>query len=80
MVAALVETSTSSYWDDWERISAPTLIVRGERGLALEIAEEMKSRNPKAGVATIVGAKHDIHLEQPTGWRAVVEAFLSQLG
>jgi pimeloyl-ACP methyl ester carboxylesterase len=76
MVMALAESSTKSYWDDWDRIAAPTLIVRGEAGLPLETAEEMKFRSPNAEVATIVGAKHDIHLEQPALWRAVVEPFL----
>jgi pimeloyl-ACP methyl ester carboxylesterase len=40
-------------------------------------AEAMAARLSQAAVETVRGAEHDVHIEQPAAWRAVVEPFLS---
>jgi pimeloyl-ACP methyl ester carboxylesterase len=76
VLEALRESSTG-HWDDWDSIRCPTLIVRGEHGMSTTDAEAMASRLGHAGVETVPNAGHDLHLEQPTAWRAVVEPFLA---
>jgi pimeloyl-ACP methyl ester carboxylesterase len=64
-------------WEDWERIACPTLIVRGAEGdLDEAIAERMAALLPRARVATIPGAGHEVHLDRPTEWRAALDPFL----
>jgi pimeloyl-ACP methyl ester carboxylesterase len=75
LLRALREAS-SGWWDDWSSIRSPTLIVRGEHGLATEEAREMVARLDGAALETVSGAGHDVHLESPEEWRHVVGRFL----
>ncbi len=80
MVAALDELAGRSYWDEWSRIACPTLVVRGESGgVGAEGAERMVRALPCARAATIAGAGHDVHLDQPSRWREAVEVFVATL-
>lgn len=47
-------------WALWDRISAPTLVLRGAESTLLteETAEDMRRRGPKARLVTIPGAGH----------------------
>jgi pimeloyl-ACP methyl ester carboxylesterase len=78
MVEAIA-AATDARWDEWRRIQAPTLIVRGERGdLSEEEAVEMAQALPAAELVTLPGG-HDVHLDEPEAWRAAVESFLARL-
>lgn len=77
--ATMLETlraSASGHWDAWDSVRCPTLIVRGEHGLALAEAKEMARRHGDAVVETVAGAAHDVHLERPAEWRGILERFL----
>jgi pimeloyl-ACP methyl ester carboxylesterase len=76
-VLEALRESVSGHWDDWDSIRCPTLIVRGERGMSAEDVEGMASRLSQAAVETVPNAGHDVHLERPAAWRAVVEPFLA---
>ncbi|HEX4755632.1 MAG TPA: alpha/beta hydrolase [Candidatus Dormibacteraeota bacterium] len=76
MVACLTETAKVSYWEDWSRVTCPTLIVRGERGLKNNEVARMQDLVPSAQVVEIAGAGHDAHLERPEAWRASLDDFL----
>ncbi len=77
MVAALAETAERSCWDEWRRVSCPTLVVRaGDDGIPEELVERMVAEAPQATSAVVADAGHDLHLHRPEGWRAVVEGFL----
>jgi pimeloyl-ACP methyl ester carboxylesterase len=78
MVEAIA-AATDARWDEWRRIQAPTLIVRGEHGdLSEEEAVEMAQALPAAELATLPGG-HDVHLDEPEAWRAAVESFVARL-
>jgi pimeloyl-ACP methyl ester carboxylesterase len=78
MIDSLAEVAARDYWDRWEAIRCPTLIVRGEHGaLSRDEVERMLALLPGAQFAQIDGAGHDLHLDQPERWRTVVTDFLA---
>jgi pimeloyl-ACP methyl ester carboxylesterase len=78
MVQAIV-AAVDARWDEWRRISTPTLVVRGDNGeLSRSEASEMVRTLPGAELVTLA-AGHDVHLDAPAGWRNAVEAFLPSL-
>jgi pimeloyl-ACP methyl ester carboxylesterase len=76
MAASLKETSEKSYWDEWSRVSCPTLVVRGERGAPPAELERMKQLVPGAQLTEIPGAGHDAHLANVDAWQACLLDFL----
>jgi pimeloyl-ACP methyl ester carboxylesterase len=64
-------------WPAWDAIDVPTLCLRGEASdlLPPEVAEAMRSRGPRAVVATIPGCGHAPALNVPAQF-ALVEGFL----
>jgi pimeloyl-ACP methyl ester carboxylesterase len=79
VITALNDSARQDYWQDWCRIGCPTLVVRGESGLAEAEAEAMVAAIPLGQMATIAKAHHDVHLEQPDAWREALGHFLSTL-
>ena len=65
-------------WEAWDAIEAPTLCLRGEASdlLLPDVAEEMRSRGPRAVVVTIPGCGHAPALNVPEQF-ALVERFLA---
>jgi pimeloyl-ACP methyl ester carboxylesterase len=65
-------------WTAWDAIEAPTLCLRGETSdlLLPEVAEEMRSRGPRATVVTIAGCGHAPALNVPDQF-ALVDRFLN---
>ncbi len=81
MVRTLREGVAEDQWEQWRRISCPTLVVRGASGtLEPGDAEAMVRQLPDARRVEIAGAGHDVHLEQPIAWREAVCGFLGSLG
>ncbi|HLL37141.1 MAG TPA: alpha/beta hydrolase [Streptomyces sp.] len=77
MTAAVAELATHSYWDEWSRVTCPTLAVRGEHGtMPSAELEQMKARRPNTRTAVIPDAAHDAHLDQPGHLYEVIKAFL----
>jgi pimeloyl-ACP methyl ester carboxylesterase len=80
MVETLMGVLSEPTWLDWEHVNCPTLIVRGENGtLTAEAAALLAARQPGAATVAIADAGHDVHLDQPQSWRAVLTGFLHQL-
>jgi pimeloyl-ACP methyl ester carboxylesterase len=69
-------------WPSLPRITAPTLIVRGERSIVLteEIAERMRALVRGARLVTIRGAYHHLTLDRPAEFAAALGAFLAEVG
>ncbi len=68
--------------DQWPLVSAikaPTLLIRGDRGLLPEaIAQAMKSVNSKITYVTIQNAGHSVRIEQPALAIAALDEFLQR--
>jgi pimeloyl-ACP methyl ester carboxylesterase len=81
MVATLREAASRSHWEDWERISCPTLVVRAGNGpIAPGDAQAMAARGQHVRLVELAGAQHDLHLDRPAEWRQAVTEFLDGLG
>ncbi|MGW6603745.1 alpha/beta fold hydrolase [Streptomyces sp. NPDC055036] len=77
MVAYVAENARRSFWDEWERVRCPTLVVRGDTGSMPEAeATEMRVRRPGTELRVIPSAAHDVHLDQPGALHEAIEAFL----
>jgi pimeloyl-ACP methyl ester carboxylesterase len=65
-------------WALLRRITAPTLLVRGELSdvLAPEVAERMVREIPNCRLVTVPNAGHSIPLDNPQGFIAAVQTFL----
>ena len=80
MVETLRLAVLRSYWEEWEQIQCPTLVVRAGNGvIPVTEADAMRDRLPQADVIEISGAKHDLHLDRPAEWRMAVCRFLDSL-
>jgi pimeloyl-ACP methyl ester carboxylesterase len=80
MVDSLREVAVTEYWDQWVSIRCPVLIVRGEWGaVSKEHADRMVGLLPAARETRIVGAGHDVHLDQPDRWHNTAAAFLESV-
>src|SRR5262245_12128751 len=70
--------------DNWpllERITAPTLLVRGEHSPVLPppMVQEIVKRIPRVRVEEIAGAYHHLVLDAPEAFSAVLDRFLREL-
>ncbi|SNS70602.1 alpha/beta fold hydrolase [Rhodococcoides kyotonense] len=74
------EWGTRHFWDEWDAVRAPSLLIEGEFGItpAGQMAE-MHRRNPMSTYVRVAGAAHLVHDEQPEAYRGAVEEFLGRL-
>lgn len=80
MVRTLSESMERSYWSAWQDIQCPTLVIRAVNGdLPAATAAAMVKRLPLARQVELAGAGHDLHLDRPAEWRALLRAFLDSL-
>jgi pimeloyl-ACP methyl ester carboxylesterase len=65
-------------WDAWDALTIPVLCLRGETSdlLLPEVAEAMRTRGPRAVVATIPGCGHAPALNTPEQY-ALIERFFA---
>ncbi|MGY4742624.1 alpha/beta fold hydrolase [Streptomyces sp. ATMOS53] len=78
MVAAVAELATRDYWEEWSRVTCPTLVVRGENGtMPAEEQRRMQTRRPADTHVTVIpDASHDVHLDRPAALHEAVTTFL----
>jgi pimeloyl-ACP methyl ester carboxylesterase len=77
MVRTMHEVCGRDYWEEWEQIRCPTLVVRAGRGMIPRgYLEAMSARMPSMQLREIEGAGHDLHLDRPGEWLAALDAFL----
>jgi pimeloyl-ACP methyl ester carboxylesterase len=80
MQRTLSEAMGRAYWEEWERVRCPTLVVRAGRGhVDPALAQEMSRRLPLAQTVALAGAAHDLHLDHPREWREALSGFLASL-
>lgn len=74
------EWGTRHFWEEWDAVSAPVLLIEGEFGITPEgQMAEMHARKPKSTYISVPAAAHLVHDEQPRVYREAVSEFLSQL-
>ena len=65
--------------DDLARVALPTLLIAGgDDAKFVAIAREMHNRLPHAQLAVVPDAGHNVHLQQPDRFTALITAFLPQ--
>ncbi len=80
MVRSMADVAERDYWQEWEQVRCPTLIVGGANSfVAQDDLREMATRNPFGHYRQIANAGHDLHLDQPEAWRAMVSEFVQEL-
>ncbi|GAA2224633.1 alpha/beta hydrolase [Streptomyces indiaensis] len=66
IVDTVAELATTAYWDEWSRITCPTLLIQGEHGtMRPDEPSTMLARRPDTRLIRIPDAAHDVHLDQP---------------
>ncbi|KKD02571.1 hydrolase [Streptomyces sp. WM6386] len=81
MVDSLAELAENAYWQEWSRITCPTLVVQGENGTMRPTeAADMRELRPDTRVTVVAAAGHDVHLEEPEQLAQAVEEFTRPLG
>lgn len=71
---------SEAHWDEWEKVERPALVVRAGHGIVRPIdAARMVERGRAARLVELPAAGHDVHLDDPDGWRAAVGEFLAGL-
>lgn len=81
MVGAISENARRSFWEEWDAVGCPTLVVLGQSGfLPPEEPVEMLDRNPVATAVSVPGAGHDLHLERPGVLHGLITGFLDGVG
>ena len=68
MLRSLRACEDRGYWSEWARVTCPTLLVRSDRGIDLEVASRMCELAPHTRIASIPNAGHDLHLESHKEW------------
>ncbi|MFF5309316.1 alpha/beta fold hydrolase [Streptomyces massasporeus] len=77
IIASVAELATTAYWEEWSRITCPTLLIQGEHGtMRPEEPSMMLTRRPCTQLVRVPGAAHDVHLDQPTRLHEAIAAFL----
>ncbi|MCS0635908.1 alpha/beta hydrolase [Streptomyces sp. LP05-1] len=79
MLRARAGWAYDAHWESLAQVRCPTLVVRGLDGeLGRAEAQEMVRVLPQGRYAEVADAGHFLHYEQPEGWRAAVEPFLTE--
>jgi pimeloyl-ACP methyl ester carboxylesterase len=80
LLGALRLANGRSYWEEWAAIRYPVLMVRATDGIPRAVAGRMLERLPGSRLAEIADAGHDVHLDRPDRWQAIVRDFLDEVG
>ncbi|WP_411079300.1 alpha/beta fold hydrolase [Streptomyces sp. cmx-18-6] len=80
MVATVRENARRDFWDAWDLVRCPVLVVRGGRGtMEREEADRMAERHPETRIRVVPDAGHDVHLDDPAAVYGEMAAFLAEL-
>ena len=74
------EWGTRAFWDQWEQVWAPTLVIEGEHTITpAGQMRQMADRHDGSSYLRIEDAGHLVHDDQPRAYRDAVERFLAAL-
>jgi pimeloyl-ACP methyl ester carboxylesterase len=74
MEAVMRPVAETARWAEWERITVPTLLIRGDDD-DVDV-DELNRMAKRARVETVVGAGHDVHLDQPDRTARLIGDFI----
>jgi pimeloyl-ACP methyl ester carboxylesterase len=79
MIETIKEGRIRDRWDQWDAITCPTLVIRGDRSHELPqgIFDEMLRRNAQARGVVINNAGHWVHFDQPQKFIESLSDFLT---
>ncbi|MFD3739443.1 alpha/beta fold hydrolase [Streptomyces sp. NPDC058629] len=81
MVASVQENAHRDYWDAWDEVRCPVLVLRAGKGmLKQQEADRMAERRPGTRIVVVPDAGHDVHLDVPGAVFGEVAAFLAEVG
>jgi pimeloyl-ACP methyl ester carboxylesterase len=79
VMAAISSGMVAPRWQEWETVTAPTLVLYAENGM---FTEDQKSRfvSGRPGVTRVdlAGASHDAHLDAFESWITAIRGFLDR--
>jgi pimeloyl-ACP methyl ester carboxylesterase len=77
MIRTMAPVFAREYWQEWESLPQPTLLVLGQTGSIDPMrVDRMLRVHPATRRVTIEHAGHDLHLEQPRAWFHALDEFL----
>ncbi|MGA5468438.1 alpha/beta fold hydrolase [Streptomyces arboris] len=80
MVASVQESAHRDFWDAWDEVRCPVLVVRAGNGMLKQReADRMAERRPGTRIAVVPDAGHDVHLDDPGAVYGEVAAFLAEV-
>ncbi|MYT76357.1 Pimeloyl-ACP methyl ester carboxylesterase [Streptomyces sp. MnatMP-M77] len=80
MVATVQENAQRHYWDEWDEVRCPVLVLRGENGAMKPVeADRMRARRPGTRIGVIPDAGHDAHLDNTAAVYGEMAAFFARL-
>ncbi|MFF9573715.1 alpha/beta fold hydrolase [Streptomyces rubiginosohelvolus] len=80
MVATVQENAHRDYWDAWDRVRCPVLVLRGEKGtMKPDETDRMLDGHPATRIAVIPGAGHDAHLDNSAAVYGEMARYLRDL-
>ncbi|MFJ6481001.1 MULTISPECIES: alpha/beta fold hydrolase [unclassified Streptomyces] len=80
MVGSLAEVAQRSFWDEWSKVTCPTLAVLGQNGIIPpgEVSDMLR-RRPETVALSVPRTGHDVHLERPDVLRRALREFLAEV-
>lgn len=78
LARAIQAVHAQQFWEDWEQVSCPTLIVRAQHSFIANEEHERMAGRPGTRVALVAESGHDIHLTRPEPLARIVIDFLRE--
>ncbi|WP_230686797.1 alpha/beta fold hydrolase [Catellatospora vulcania] len=75
-IAALVGAPS---WAQWDSLTGPVLVLRGERGIMRDAEVARMVTRPDTHLVTVLDAGHDVHLDQPAAAAETITTYLATL-
>jgi pimeloyl-ACP methyl ester carboxylesterase len=80
-IASTFDFGERDYWEEWNAIGCPVLVAGGAESEMAQSELRRMAASLRAGrYAVVEGAGHNLHLDRPDAWRAVLERFLAEIG
>lgn len=77
VMVSTIDAAAAPRWQEWERVTAPTLVVYAQNGMFTEKQKtEFVNRGQHVVRADLVGASHDAHLDTFDPWIEALREFL----